>query len=158
MSDSLENERERIREQKRQEVLEKYGEGAPPADEAGGSRAAEGPSTPTGTDGEYDSPVEVRDKDHLDRLVGEHRVVLVDCHADWCGPCQMMEPAIRAVAADSPAVVAKVDVDAHQLLARQLGVRGVPTLALFVDGEPVERLVGAQDRATLDALVERHAG
>ena len=67
----------------------------------------------------------------------------------------MMEPTIEALAAESDAAVAKVDVDTHQQLAGQLGVRGVPTLVLYVDGTPTERLVGAQDRATLDELLSR---
>ena len=82
-------------------------------------------------------------------------MVLVDCYAEWCGPCRMMEPTIEAFAAESDAAVAKVDVDTHQQLAGQLGVRGVPTLVLYVDGIPTERLVGAQDRATLDELLSR---
>jgi len=53
----------------------------------------------------------------------------------------MMEPTIEALAAESDAAVAKVDVDTHQQLAGQLGVRGVPTLVLYVDGIPTERLV-----------------
>jgi thioredoxin 1 len=64
-----------------------------------------------------------------------------------------MEPAIEAVAAETDVAVAKVDVDVNQALAGELGVRGVPTVVLFVDGEPAERLVGAQDRATLERLV-----
>jgi thioredoxin 1 len=66
-----------------------------------------------------------------------------------------MEPTIEAFAAESDAAVATVDVDTHQQLAGQLGVRGVPTLVLYVDGTPTERLVGAQDRATLDELLSR---
>jgi thioredoxin 1 len=64
-----------------------------------------------------------------------------------------MEPAIEAVAAETDVAVTKVDVDVNQALAGELGVRGVPTVVLFVDGEQAERLVGAQDRATLERLV-----
>jgi thioredoxin 1 len=64
-----------------------------------------------------------------------------------------MEPAIEAVAAETDVAVAKVDVDVNQALAGELGVRGVPTVVLFVDGEQAERLVGAQDQATLERLV-----
>ncbi len=69
----------------------------------------------------------------------------------------MMVPTIEALVAETDAAVAKVDVDAHQRLTQQLGARGAPTLVLYIDGQPVERLVSAQDRATLAALVERHA-
>jgi thioredoxin 1 len=54
------------------------------------------------------------------------------------------------------AAVAKADVDADQRPVRQLGARSVPALVLYGDGEPVERLLGAQDRAPLEALIGRH--
>ena len=67
----------------------------------------------------------------------------------------MREPTIECLAAEIGAAVAKVDVDRHQRLAQQLGAQGVPTLVVFADGKPVERVVGAQDRATLDQLIQR---
>ncbi len=69
----------------------------------------------------------------------------------------MMEPTIEALAAETDAAVAKVDVDAYQQIAQQLGARGVPTLVLYADGQPVERMVGVQDRGTLEGLIEQHA-
>lgn len=142
MSDATDDERERIREQKRQELLEKHGEG-------GGTGSQATDST--------DTPIAVTGRDHLDELISSTSPVLVDCYADWCGPCQMMEPTIEALAAETSALVAKVDIDAHQTLAGQLGVQGVPTLILYADGEPVEQLVGAQDRATLENLVRQYS-
>jgi len=82
---------------------------------------------------------------------------LVDFYADWCGPCQMLEPVVESIAADTDATVAKVDVDANRGLAAEYGVRGVPTLLLFADGEPVERLVGMQDESRLRSAIEEHA-
>jgi thioredoxin 1 len=98
----------------------------------------------------------VNGTDELRRAVDEHDVVLVDCYADWCGPCQMMEPAIEALAAETDAAVAKVDVDANQAVAQQLGARSIPTLVLYADGEAVDRFVGAQDRATLESAIAEH--
>ena len=83
--------------------------------------------------------------------------MLADFYADWCGPCQMLEPVVESVAADTDATVATVDVDANQGLAAEHGVRGVPTLLLFADGEPVERLVGMQEEARLRSVIEEHA-
>ncbi len=146
MSDTADDERQRIRERKKRELQERL--------ENGGSLDAadadEGGDAP-------DEPVAITGQDHLDEVVEEHDVVLVDCYADWCGPCQMLEPTIEALAAETDAAVAKVDVDAHQRLAQQLGARGVPTLVLYADGQPVERTVGVQDRATLEGLIEQHA-
>lgn len=98
-------------------------------------------------------PVAVTGTDHLDELVSTNRVVLVDFFADWCGPCQMMEPAVESVAADTDALVAKVDVDENPDLAATHGVRSVPTLVLFADGEVAERAVGAQQEDRLRDLV-----
>jgi thioredoxin 1 len=110
------------------------------------------------SDGPADAePVHVESEAHLDELVADRDVVLVDFYADWCGPCQMLEPVVESVAAETPATVAKVDVDAHQGLAREYGVQGVPTLFLFADGEPAERLVGMQDESRLRSLVDQYA-
>lgn len=102
-------------------------------------------------------PVHVEGADHLAELVGGGGVVLVDYYADWCGPCEMLEPTVERLAADSPALVAKVDIDANQALAQQQGIRGVPTLQLYAGGELVERVVGVEDEATLRSLVDQHA-
>ncbi len=102
-------------------------------------------------------PVHVESSTHLDELVSSHDVVLVDFYAEWCGPCKMMEPAIQTVASETEAVVAKVNIDQHQQLAQQNGVRGVPTLQLYADGEKVKRLVGMQDESTLRDLIGRYA-
>ncbi|AEH39431.1 thioredoxin [Halopiger xanaduensis] len=142
MSESIDDERQRIREQKKRELQERL--------ENGGNLNADRESTAP------DEPIEITGQDHLDEVVAKHDVVLVDCYADWCGPCQMMEPTIEDLAAEADAAVAKVDVDAHQRIAQQLGARGVPTLVLYADGQPVERMVGAQDRGTLGNLIKQH--
>ncbi len=145
MTDSLDEERERIREQKKQELQQRLENDGELGENA--ATTAQAPSEPIAIDGQA----------HLDDVVSEHDVVLVDCYADWCGPCQMLKPTIEALAAETDAAVAKVDVDAHQRLAQQLGARGVPTLVLYADGEPVERMVGVQDQGTLEGLIEHHS-
>ena len=101
-------------------------------------------------------PVHVEGGDHLEELLSDHDVVLADFYADWCGPCKMLEPTVESVAESTPAAVAKVDIDAHQELATRYQVQGVPTLYLFVDGEPEDRMVGVQDEETLVEAVEAH--
>jgi thioredoxin 1 len=98
-------------------------------------------------------PIHVDGASHLDDIVAEHDVVLTDFYADWCGPCQMLEPVVETLAAETEATVAKVDVDANQRLAQSYGVRGVPTLVLFADGEQVEEIVGMQSEDQLRALI-----
>jgi len=135
MSDAEADELQKIRERKRKRLEERR--------DGGGSTEAPG------------EPVKVDGEAHLQEVLDSHDVVLVDCYADWCGPCQMMEPTIDALAAETDAVVAKVDVDAQQGLAQQLGAQGVPTLVLYSNGEPVNRMVGAQDRGTLESLISQ---
>ncbi|MFC6988444.1 thioredoxin [Haloplanus sp. GCM10025708] len=111
-------------------------------------------STPTA---ELDEPIHVESEAHFEELVAEHPVVLVDFYADWCGPCKMLEPTVEEVAAETDAVVVKVDIDELQEFARDRGVRSVPTLQFYANGEPDERLVGVQDKADLVEIVERLA-
>ncbi len=140
MSDA--DEIDAIRQRKREELLSQ----------------AEGESTDGGGSVETPTePIEIRGKEEFSAVIADHDVVLVDFHAEWCGPCQMLAPVVKAVAAGSPAAVAKVDIDRNRQIAMEYGVRSVPTLLLFADGEQVERLVGMQDRTVLDELITRHA-
>jgi thioredoxin 1 len=138
---------EEIRRQKMEELRNRDEAEATEETEAADEAEPRSPSEPVPVDGTAE----------LSETVSEHDVVLVDFYADWCGPCQMLEPVVESIAADTDATVAKVDVDANQGLAAEHGVRGVPTLVLFADGEPVERLVGMQDEARLRSAIEEHA-
>ena len=109
------------------------------------------------TESSNETPVQVDGEASLDELVGRHDVVLVDFYADWCGPCKMLEPTLESLAAETKAIVGKVDVDVHQQLAAKYGVQGIPNLVLFVDGEPAERVVGVQPESQLRSLVESYA-
>ena len=110
-----------------------------------------------GSDPESPSePIPLDGDDELSETDAEHGVVLADFYADWCGPCQMLEPIVERIAAETDATVAKIDIDVNQPLAAEYGVRGVPTLVLFADGQPAERLVGMQDEARIRSAVEKH--
>jgi len=145
--DATDEELERIRERKLERL--KSGESSTLSDDAAtGESGADAAAAP-------DEPVHVETESEFEETVAEG-VVLVDFYADWCGPCKMLEPIVEDIAETTDATVAKVDVDAHQGLAREYGVQGVPTLLLFVDGEPAERRVGVQDEGALRALVDQH--
>jgi len=107
-------------------------------------------------DSATDEPVYIESEDHLNSVVADGGVVLVDFYADWCGPCKMIEPVLETLADETSATVAKVDVDSLQGLAGKYGVRGVPTLYLFADGEHVEQHTGALPAEQLRGLVESY--
>jgi len=98
-------------------------------------------------------PLAVTDADFEQRVLGAPTPVLLDCWADWCGPCHMLAPTIDALARDyaGRVLVAKLDVDANPATAGRFDVRSIPTMLVFRDGQLVDRLVGVQPRGAIDA-------
>ena len=126
-----------IRQQKRERLREKLDE------------ESESVGTP-------DEPIHVGSPTEFQQVVGDHEVVLVDFFAEWCGPCKQLEPIVERLAAETDAAVATVDVDRHQQIAGQYQVRSMPTLLVFADGEPAERVVGARGYDQLAGLVGQY--
>jgi len=77
--------------------------------------------------------------------------VLVDFWAPWCGPCHMVAPLVEALAEEQSGKlkVGKVNVDENPAITSQYGIRGIPTLLLFVKGEPQEQIIGAASKAQI---------
>jgi len=91
-------------------------------------------------------------------LVKSKKLVLVDFHAEWCGPCKMLSPIVARVAkqvGDDVRVV-KIDVDKNQSIAATLGIRGVPTLVLYKDGKLVWRQSGVLQERDLLMVINQY--
>ena len=118
---------------------------------------------------EYSEPVlfleeDVGDIEKLSEDVFEREVlnaslpVLVDFTAVWCGPCKMLDPVVKQLAQtwDGKVKVFKLDVDENPNLAMNFQVMGVPTLMLFKNGQPVERVTGYQPKDRLEKKFSPH--
>ena len=84
--------------------------------------------------------------------------LLLDCWAEWCGPCRMVAPVLDQLAAGAGGryLVAKLNVDENPRTAAQFTVRSIPTLLIFKHGQLVDRLVGAHPKQTIAARLAAH--
>ena len=105
-----------------------------------------------------DSIKHVTDASFESDVLQSGKPVLVDYWAEWCGPCKMIAPILAEVAQDygDRLQVAKMNVDENSQVPGKLGIRGIPTLMLFKDGELVATKVGALPKAQLTAFSDSH--
>ena len=101
----------------------------------------------TVSDGEFDSSIIKCDKP-----------ALVDFWAEWCQPCKMLAPTIEEIAGeyDGRIVVSKLNVDDNPDTATKFGIRGIPTLLLFKDGQVVQQMVGVKSKAEIKKIIDEN--
>lgn len=91
-------------------------------------------------------------------LLKENQLLVVDCGATWCGPCQHIAPIIEELAKEyeGKAIIGKCDVDENSEVPSKFGIRNVPTVLFIKGGELKEKLVGSQSKATYKETIEKY--
>ena len=102
----------------------------------------------------------VTDASFVDDVLKQKGVVVVDFWAPWCGPCRMLGPVLEKAAESLPegVQIVKYNVDESQSVAQQLNVRGVPTLAVYKDGELQAQQAGVMNTAQFAAFLQKFIG
>lgn len=101
--------------------------------------------------------VELTEQDFDEKVLSSDQPVLVDFWAEWCGPCHMIAPAIEEIAAEykGKVMVGKLNVDQHPAIAARYGIRSIPSILLFKDGQVSDQLVGAVPKAKITDMIKR---
>jgi thioredoxin len=102
--------------------------------------------------------VEVTDANFDEEVLKSDIPVLVDYWAVWCAPCRLIAPLVEEIAEEKEGVVkvAKMDVDSNPGVATKFGIRSIPTLMIFKNGEVVDQLIGAVPKSMIEEKLQKH--
>ena len=97
------------------------------------------------------------DKETYESTLADNKVVVLQFYADWCGPCKMIAPILDEVASayEGKLQIAKMNVDDNRDVPAKFGIRGIPTLMVFKDGQLAATKVGAMSKSQLTAFIDQ---
>lgn len=100
---------------------------------------------------------EVTDETYQEEI--SNGMVLVDCWAEWCGPCRMVAPVLEDLSKEMKGKVSfkKLNVDFNQKTAQALGIQSIPTLLLYKDGKLVDKVIGALPKTQIKNFIDRNS-
>ena len=99
----------------------------------------------------------VAENEFKGEVLDQNGVVVVDFWATWCGPCKMIAPVIDEIAGDLKNVkFVKVDVDKNPSVANKFQVASIPTLVMFKDGKPIDKVIGFRPKNDLENIIKKH--
>jgi thioredoxin 1 len=100
----------------------------------------------------------IQDETEFDSLLAAESLLVVDCTATWCGPCKLVAPLIDKLADDfsDRAKIMKLDIDENKSIAKRFGLRSIPAVMFFKQGELIETLVGVKPYEEFKSTVENH--
>lgn len=103
-----------------------------------------------------DKPVVVDEK-NFDEFISKYPNVMIDCWAEWCGPCRMVAPVVDELAKEyqGKVVFGKLNTDENNRLAMKFGIMAIPTFLFFKDGKKVDMMVGAMPKEAFDQKLKK---
>ncbi len=104
------------------------------------------------------APIVVTDAD-FDQIAKRYPLIVIDCWAEWCGPCRVIAPVIEELASEHAGkiVFGKLNVDENPETAQKFGIMGIPTLLIMKDGAEVDRIVGAAPKPLIENKLKKYA-
>ena len=108
---------------------------------------------------ESDNVVTVTDSNFSEEIESSDGLTMVDFWAEWCGPCRIVGPVVAEIAeewAEKGLKVAKLDVDSNQATASRFGIRSIPSILFFKDGQHVDTVVGAVPKPMLEGKIQEY--